>query len=48
MLPLKAINVFFAMQSYASVNKLRDYVVMETQQCVLFSIVVEPKTLRNS
>jgi hypothetical protein len=32
-----------AMQSYAFVNKLTDYVAMETQQCVLFSIVVEAK-----
>jgi hypothetical protein len=48
MLPWKIINVSFAMQSYAFVNKLRDYVAMETQQCVPFSIVVETKTLRNA
>jgi len=48
MLPWKAINVSIAMQRYAFVNKLRDYVAMETQQCVLFSIVVKPKTLRNA
>jgi hypothetical protein len=47
MLPWKVINVSFALQSYAFVNKIRGHVAMETQQCVLFSVVAETKTLRN-